>query len=223
MDTSAFDRLFSRNVPHILEKIFFYLDYNSFQQCVRVNTTWHELLASDSYRKKAKSLFCKEILKDQRKLLKATSLGNTENVKSLLCGGMLDVNFVDPHNGFSALLHASRSGNLDVMKLLLDMGAEPNKRKERGPFPGWTPLHFACFGGYLLGTVSPGYERGNEHLEDIELLLERGADPTLRDDDGRIPLYWVIGEPHQEVVNLMIERGLDPNERCLNLRHQHDP
>ena len=72
METCAFDPLFTRSVPHILEKIFFYLDYDSFQQCVRVNTTWYELLTSDSYRKKAKTLFCEEIFNDQRRLLKAS-------------------------------------------------------------------------------------------------------------------------------------------------------
>ena len=41
--------LFTRDVAHILEKIFFFLDSNSYKK--QVNSTWHELLASDSYRK----------------------------------------------------------------------------------------------------------------------------------------------------------------------------
>ena len=30
---SAFDTLFTKSVPHIIEKIFFTLDYNSFKIC----------------------------------------------------------------------------------------------------------------------------------------------------------------------------------------------
>ena len=49
--------LFPRNVPHIIEKIFFYLDYESYKKCHEVNSTWFELLTSDSYQKKAKAVF----------------------------------------------------------------------------------------------------------------------------------------------------------------------
>ena len=50
-DPCAFEILFTRNVPHILEKIFFSLDYRSFQSCFRVNSAWNELLSSQPYQK----------------------------------------------------------------------------------------------------------------------------------------------------------------------------
>ena len=40
----AFDTLFGRSVPHILEGIFFSLDYKSFKNCMDVNKRWNELL-----------------------------------------------------------------------------------------------------------------------------------------------------------------------------------
>ena len=53
------DELFTRNVPHILENIFFSLDYESFKTCMEVNKGWHELLTSRFYNKKALLLFHK--------------------------------------------------------------------------------------------------------------------------------------------------------------------
>ena len=58
---SSFDTLFAKNVPHILEKIFLSLDYESFKACQRVNNSWNVLLTSASFIKKARTLFQKGI------------------------------------------------------------------------------------------------------------------------------------------------------------------
>ena len=50
---TGFEVLFKKNVPHVLEKIFFQLDYESFQACSQVCATWSELFSSESYRSKA--------------------------------------------------------------------------------------------------------------------------------------------------------------------------
>ena len=51
-----FDKLFTNNVPDILEKIFFALDYDSFIACGKVCTAWRELFSSQSYNLKAEEL-----------------------------------------------------------------------------------------------------------------------------------------------------------------------
>ena len=68
-DLCAFDNLFSRNLPNILEKIFFYLDYASFKTCSDVNTTWKNLLTSKPIVKKARSKFKREIKRIENKRL----------------------------------------------------------------------------------------------------------------------------------------------------------
>ena len=56
VDPCAFDTLFTRSVPHILEKIFLSLDnYESFQRCLEVSKKWNEVLASESFQEKAKA------------------------------------------------------------------------------------------------------------------------------------------------------------------------
>ena len=57
----AFGTLFTRNVPHILERIFLSLDYYLFNECLKVNKAWNGLLTSESFKVKAKLLFHKEI------------------------------------------------------------------------------------------------------------------------------------------------------------------
>ena len=55
MDPCAFDMLFAKNVPHILEKIFLSLDLKSYKACLKVNSTWHRILTSESFCKKAEA------------------------------------------------------------------------------------------------------------------------------------------------------------------------
>ena len=63
----AVEMLFSRNVPHILEKIFFSLDYESFQTCFKVNSAWNELLSSESCQRKSNKMLI-EKYQDEKKL-----------------------------------------------------------------------------------------------------------------------------------------------------------
>ena len=52
-----FDTLFSKNLPHILEKIFLFLDYKSFIICQMVNSEWREFLKSRRLMSLAKCVF----------------------------------------------------------------------------------------------------------------------------------------------------------------------
>ena len=54
----------------------------------------------------------------------------------------------------------------DVVRILLDAGANPNVRQSAG----WTPLHAAAMNGDLTS---------------VELLLASGADPTATNEEGR--------------------------------------
>ena len=48
----TFQTLFDKSVPHILEKIFLYLDYEAITICAnQVCTTWSQLLKTSRYQK----------------------------------------------------------------------------------------------------------------------------------------------------------------------------
>ena len=57
MESCPFDKLFTKSVPYILEKIFLSLDYETFKKCREVSNAWKEQLTSESYQQKAKSVF----------------------------------------------------------------------------------------------------------------------------------------------------------------------
>ena len=151
----AFEKLFAKNVPHILEKIFLSLDYESYKNCCEVNHTWNELLTSERYLKIGKSLFHDEITEDEKELCRAADKGDAAKVKRLLSSRLLDVNC---KHGFSPLHLAVIFRYEAVITLLLNRGADPNSASTSG----FTPLYEAVVWD-------------NKAL--IKTLMEGGADP----------------------------------------------
>ena len=150
MGSSAFDKFFEESVPHILEKIFFSLEYESYKTCLEVSHTWQELLISETYQKIGKAVFHNEITQDQEKLVKASKEGNVSLVRRLLLGRMLDVNndsaiYTTFYVKKTPLKWAAEYGHKDVVKLLLARGANPN----RGDPYGWTPLNSVAHAGQI--------------------------------------------------------------------------
>ena len=91
-------------------------------------------------------------------------------------------------------------GQVDLMRWLLDHGADANART----IEHYTPLYFATYG---------------THLEAVQLLIEHNADINSQNDDGETPLYGVFSRPPDDelegevadIVRLLLEHGADPN------------
>ena len=175
-----FDRLFTKRVPHIHEKIFFSLDYISFKKCLEVSKSWNNLLTSESFLKKGKSLFCEDI---QKELLLAAERGNMGIIKRVLSSFVVDINFMTERNG-SPLILAARNNHRDVVQQLLERGAEPNMAAQNGG----TPLHDAAFKG---------------HKDVVQLLLDRGAEPNMANQFGRTAQYYALQNGHLHIANIL--------------------
>lgn len=227
MPSCEFDRLFKISVPHILEKVFFSLDYDTLMACNQVCKCWNSLISSKSYQRRANELLGKK-RENERKLCEYTFEGKVEQVQQLLfsrvdpnCEGVL----CNGGNPQTPLFYASTNGRKDVAihKLLLNAGAEPNKADDFGQ----TPLDRAAFWGnkdvvHLLLYVGADPNKANIFGETpleqasiggkpdvVKLLLDAGADPNKANNDERTPLYWASTYGHKEVVEMLLNRGAD--------------
>lgn len=96
-------------------------------------------------------------------------------------------------SGESISLHtASEIGNLAIMQLLLDTGAELNKRKASHRTP-------------LDGVSKQG------KIEAARLLIRHGADVNLRDKIGRTALHKASRFGHLDIDRLLLGNGADVN------------
>ena len=190
----AFDKLFAKSVPHILERIFLSLDYDSFKSCLEVSKVWHNLLKYESIQKRAKYFFRKEISRDETNLWNECFWGNRSAVKRLLSTGLLDTNCVRGILESTPLCEAVTKRHNQVVQLLLDAGVDPNAK---GKVRETTPLHEAAIHGRKEAT---------------QMLLDSGAEPNSVDDFEQTPLMLATEWCHLEVAKVLLNRGSDPNK-----------
>lgn len=95
------------------------------------------------------------------------------------------------------LFVAARSGRVEVVRLLLAFGADPNKVNSKGN----TPLWFAA-----QSPARPASDR----IAVMDLLLEAGADLHKRCEDGTTALHFAAWRGPVEVVEYLLSRGARP-------------
>ncbi len=123
-----------------------------------------------------------------------------EEVRSLLDAGA-DITKTD-HFNKTPLEEAVESGSVEVARLLIDEGVDPNRENEKGH----RPIHRA-FGEPTEKSRS---------AEIVELLLEHGAnaDPPLSDGfygPRYTPLCAAAKSGYSEAMGLLLEGGADPH------------
>ena len=230
---SPFEALLSKNVPHVHEKIFLALDYKSFKRCIEVSRVWHNLLTSESYSKKGKSVFHAEILKDGVELWYAAWMGDKDKALRLLETGMMDVNksYQFQNDSWTPLIMAAHLGHTAIVQLLIEWGADLNKADRSG----MPPLHHAAIKGELDTVqllINSGAETQlskaakNGECILLQVLLQAGANPNITELNGEFPLllaarncqgkegikFWHLATMYR-VVQLLLQRGANPNMR----------
>lgn len=115
-----------------------------------------------------------------------------QNFVKLLIDGGANVNLVGPGRFRSPLHHAVEVGEYDVVKFLIERGADVNLAGgQQRP-----PLHRAI--KFDQGDIA-------------ELLIEAGADVNLVNHISMPPLHYAIEANHGRMVELLIEGGADVN------------
>lgn len=120
-------------------------------------------------------------------LTSAAMNGDIARVRRLLDAGM-PVDASDDEE--TALALAAREGLIGMVSLLLDRGADPNRKTGYGK----TPIEYAA-------------QFGNTDV--VRLLLDRGTQLRIR--DGMTLLHHAARSGRPDLVRLLIEQGFDPN------------
>lgn len=115
------------------------------------------------------------------KMFIAVEQNNLPALKELLDEGG-DPNEVCYSDGYTPLGYAVELGGDQVLKLMLERGANPD-------------------GGGILVTTLEAAENGR--LEILKILLEAGADPNRMDEDGESAVAWAQRNKAAEVLKVI--------------------
>lgn len=125
-------------------------------------------------------------------LIKDVDNGSVPAVEQDLTKGA-DVNAIVGQYCSTALNTAGYKGNLPMIRLLLDHGANVNAVQKNC----LTPLTEAAAAG---------------HADAVALLIERGANPSLADGFGHTPLMEAAPH-HADVLRILLDHGVDVNAK----------
>ena len=125
--------------------------------------------------------------------LVAALAGEHFRTADLLRHNGADANIQGRH-GKSPLNAAARSGNSEVVRILLEYNLTDINSKDDY---GWTPL--------LLASGGHNFKDGST----LRLLLEHGADINVKDGNGLTPLQWASFNGALGAVRLLLEYGAD--------------
>ncbi len=116
--------------------------------------------------------------------------------------------------GATPFLLACKTADLPMLKVLLELGADPTLVN----VDNCTPL-LAASG---IGTVSVGEEPGTESevIETIEFLLALGADINAVDNNKETVMHGAAYRAHPKVAELLAERGSKPS--VWNHKNKHN-
>lgn len=126
------------------------------------------------------------------------------------------------------LLDAVIEGDITIVKLLLNIGADVNTKVNDVTkiINGWTPLIFASRYGFK-DIVSLLIDKGVDinlksiinnttvlmhasiggHLDIVKMLLDAGANINEKDKYGNTALTWSLSNGHNDVVELLKKHG----------------
>lgn len=163
-------------------------------------------------------------------------IGKIDLCRTLIkCGAEIDVM---NSMGYTPLMAAIRSGNDDLVQLLLKSGANPDPEiKLCDAIDGvvsFTPLTLAATNElpdivsellkYKIDVNKPNgdgwtalkYAAKSGELDMIKQLIKAGASVDQADNDGWTPLMNACNEGHDDVIKFLIKSGAKVNARAKN-------
>ena len=135
--------------------------------------------------------------------------GELATVQEWFSSGARDLEEIEEGSMWTLLETAAQKGRCNVMRFLLENGANVDGTKSIAsslsgvPYYDWSPLSAVAHGGHLDAAV---------------LLLDHGAQINSRDPDGRTPLHDAAGNGQCAMIRLLVKRGADLDARTVSGR-----
>ena len=112
-------------------------------------------------------------------------------------------------DGATPFMRASKSGDVEIMKLLSPTGVDPHAAMPDGS----TALMYAAGLGWRNGSpLAPSFDQGTdeEAVEAIKLLLGLGLDINAKSESGNTALHEAVGGRGSEtIVRFLVDAGAD--------------
>jgi ankyrin repeat protein len=118
--------------------------------------------------------------------------------------------------GVTPILFAAAIGDMEVINLLLEAGADPNiagfesERVVASSGPGLTPLMAAAGVGRERGV---GWSDKNNFIEAVKLLVKLGGDVNQVGPGGRTAIHGAAYAGDLEMIRLLADLGADLNAK----------
>ena len=151
-------------------------------------------------------------------LMRAARSGNVAIVRALL-PRKANINAAETERQQTALMWAAAQRHPDVVKVLLENGADVKARTvvrrltvmlDQGP-PGVKTAKEHAHGIEAGGSTALLFAAMSGDVESARLLLDKGADVNDTAADGNSALVLSAFQGHGPVARLLLERGADPN------------